>query len=652
MDCDKNGVCTFDQTYPNPSPTCKCNPTHFGSTPISCDRIDYCYDAKKNGRDPCNEKMEPGNRCDRERTHDPTSIKCNCAPNFKHTSVTNEKCIKNFCYDVKCEHGTLSDSGDECYCVCEFGYHGPKCEFKNKCVPVNPCHDFTCTPIGDEYKCTCPDLPVGGYTNDCAENNMCTLYPSICDVSLPEEPLSMDPINTCTFSGTPGEYTCTCVVGWIPDEHHPKPNCFIKDLCNQDDTKCRPEGTLRCIFDSEQDRDKRICICNEDLYYVSDSCEIQDPCSDELKKPYCEKGQTFRCTKLTGTTAKCTCKAGFHGKHCEFKDLCYSNPCQNGGTCRTLENEYTCHCLPKYNTTEGKDCQFENGCVRDKPCKNGFTCTTKPNKETKDDWICNCGFEFQNKLDCSEKDPCVFGNGCQNGGLCIRVDDNTIKCDCFKINDDYFGELCQIQKSRSRRLYPSTAKVGESTLFILIVERRGTTPSFKINFGDSFNFEISERSLFPLTSEGIQDQRGILKEEGIQKVKSHVNKNWEFFPFIHIFREKATFKVTTVNLNGGLQWKTNDNLVVTDSKYCLPMVTLQNCGRNRTGQQDPLVPTYERKSRFVIEANLYYLCHDTCPDMTCHPTSNIKFKWNLFRLTEVAPYPRIGNLIKKNFRNF
>jgi len=44
---------------------------------------------------------------------------------------------------------------------------------------------------------------------------------------------------------------------------------------------------------------------------------------------------------------------GFTGFYCEIQiDQCQSNPCLNGGICRTLINGYKCDCLQGYNVNK------------------------------------------------------------------------------------------------------------------------------------------------------------------------------------------------------------------------------------------------------------------------------------------------------------
>ncbi|XP_071394926.1 cadherin EGF LAG seven-pass G-type receptor 3-like, partial [Centroberyx affinis] len=71
---------------------------------------------------------------------------------------------------------------------------------------------------------------------------------------------------------------------------------------------------------------------------------------------------------------RCRCPAGFTGDYCETEiNLCYSNPCLNGGVCARREGGYTCICREDYT---GERCEFDRRQGRCVPgvCRNGGTC--------------------------------------------------------------------------------------------------------------------------------------------------------------------------------------------------------------------------------------------------------------------------------------
>uniref|UniRef100_A0A9J8BMA7 Cadherin, EGF LAG seven-pass G-type receptor 3 n=1 Tax=Cyprinus carpio carpio TaxID=630221 RepID=A0A9J8BMA7_CYPCA len=74
------------------------------------------------------------------------------------------------------------------------------------------------------------------------------------------------------------------------------------------------------------------------------------------------------------TGLRCRCPAGFTGDYCEIEiNLCYSNPCMNGGVCARREGGYTCICREDYT---GERCEFDRrgGRCLAGICHNGGTC--------------------------------------------------------------------------------------------------------------------------------------------------------------------------------------------------------------------------------------------------------------------------------------
>ncbi|XP_072305440.1 cadherin EGF LAG seven-pass G-type receptor 3 isoform X2 [Eucyclogobius newberryi] len=71
---------------------------------------------------------------------------------------------------------------------------------------------------------------------------------------------------------------------------------------------------------------------------------------------------------------RCRCPLGFTGDYCETEiNLCYSNPCLNGGVCARREGGYTCICREDYT---GERCEMDRrqgSCVPG-VCRNGGTC--------------------------------------------------------------------------------------------------------------------------------------------------------------------------------------------------------------------------------------------------------------------------------------
>ncbi|CAF3016772.1 unnamed protein product [Rotaria sp. Silwood2] len=65
---------------------------------------------------------------------------------------------------------------------------------------------------------------------------------------------------------------------------------------------------------------------------------------------------------------RCVCPSEYSGSRCEIHDLCQSNPCMNGGTCRSVSENagYQCICSPRYT---GSRCETRDYCTPN-PCAN------------------------------------------------------------------------------------------------------------------------------------------------------------------------------------------------------------------------------------------------------------------------------------------
>ena len=90
---------------------------------------------------------------------------------------------------------------------------------------------------------------------------------------------------------------------------------------------------------------------------------------------------------------------------------CTSNTCKNGGSCQSIEGNYSCKCLEGF---AGAHCEQNiNDCLPN-PCKNGGSCYDGIN-----DYNCNCTSQFMGKNCDKPYNPCeIKGGQCKNGGQC------------------------------------------------------------------------------------------------------------------------------------------------------------------------------------------------------------------------------------------
>ncbi|VDI70405.1 Notch, partial [Mytilus galloprovincialis] len=177
---------------------------------------------------------------------------------------------------------------------------------------------------------------------------------------------------------------------------------------------------------------------------------------DECASNPCQNGGT--CTDMLNDYS-CSCSPGYSDKNCQTDiDECASNPCENGGTCTDHVNEYSCSCVPGYT---GSNCQTDMAIsftmqtdnydeCGSNPCQNGGTCTDHLNG-----YSCSCAQGFNGNGCQTDIDECA-SNPCQHSGTCTDQVDGYIcscdsgydgtKCAALKINDinEWYSDInCQ-----------------------------------------------------------------------------------------------------------------------------------------------------------------------------------------------------------------
>ncbi|XP_048650555.1 cadherin EGF LAG seven-pass G-type receptor 3 isoform X2 [Marmota marmota marmota] len=125
-----------------------------------------------------------------------------------------------------------------------------------------------------------------------------------------------------------------------------------------------------------------------DVLPFDDNVCLREPCENYMKcvsvlrfdssAPFLASTSTLFRPIQPIAGLRCRCPPGFTGDFCETElDLCYSNPCRNGGACAQREGGYTCVCRPRFT---GEDCELDTEAGRCVPgiCRNGGTCTDAP----------------------------------------------------------------------------------------------------------------------------------------------------------------------------------------------------------------------------------------------------------------------------------
>ncbi|XP_044133380.1 cadherin EGF LAG seven-pass G-type receptor 3-like [Bufo gargarizans] len=156
----------------------------------------------------------------------------------------------------------------------------------------------------------------------------------------------------------------------------PKEDIFIFNIQNDTDVKSTilnisfsalvPQGDRSQFFSSEDLQEqlymKRMTLTSASMLEVlpfDDNVCLREPCENYMKcisvlkfdssAPFiASESILFRpIHPITGL--RCRCPQGFTGDYCEIEiNLCYSNPCQNGGVCARREGGYTCICQERF----------------------------------------------------------------------------------------------------------------------------------------------------------------------------------------------------------------------------------------------------------------------------------------------------------------
>ncbi|XP_014647237.1 PREDICTED: cadherin EGF LAG seven-pass G-type receptor 3 isoform X4 [Ceratotherium simum simum] len=146
-----------------------------------------------------------------------------------------------------------------------------------------------------------------------------------------------------------------------------------------------------------------------DVLPFDDNVCLREPCENYMKcvsvlrfdssAPFLASASTLFRPIQPIAGLRCRCPPGFTGDFCETElDLCYSNPCRNGGACARREGGYTCVCRPRFT---GEDCELD-----------------------------------------TEAGHCVPGV-CRNGGICADGPDGGFRCQC-PTGGAFEGPLCEV----------------------------------------------------------------------------------------------------------------------------------------------------------------------------------------------------------------
>ncbi|XP_068705343.1 fibropellin-1-like isoform X2 [Montipora foliosa] len=343
---------------------------------------------------------------------------CLCQAGF-----TGSNCEVDICKKCDVNAKCLNDT-----CICVEGYYGDgfTChKIPHPCHP-NPCKNGAkCKEMeGGEYDCECPPGTSGKH---CEEKDACVPNPCANNGKCMQSP--------------DGGYRCTCENGYTGV------NCdLVIDGCLgnpcQNGATCRFEnGKVQClckgkftgptcsecgcpkgnptadppIFAQKCDAEGE-CYCESDMNQVKNGClrlEDPNPC---LSNP-CQNGGTCVTIDINGGKAYlCECPEGFKGINCE-QAVCTPGYCLNGGICKPVNKQPTCICQAGYTGPRcGKKPITPSDYCHPNPCLNGGSCV-----QVQGGYDCHCDIQFTGAH--CEVDKCAK---CDVHAICLRG-----RCKCI-----------------------------------------------------------------------------------------------------------------------------------------------------------------------------------------------------------------------------
>lgn len=170
-----------------------------------------------------------------------------------------------------------------------------------------------------------------------------------------------------------------------------------------------------------------LCEINFDDCY-SNPCQGLSTCVDGL--------QAFTCICppwSTGETCSILiddCLPGYYGNQCQYQyfvetSYCTPNPCQNGATCSSGRDSFTCYCPVGFTGEHcNKTVTYQGGCVQN-PCLHGSTCQ----QDSSSSPMCTCSAGFTGPTCCWPLDSCEL-QPCKNGGTCVTGLYGSYLCIC------------------------------------------------------------------------------------------------------------------------------------------------------------------------------------------------------------------------------
>lgn len=425
INCQNGGTCTNDRTL-EACFRCACT---AGFTGENCETTVTlplgCSPSCKNGGT-CNAGV------------------CQCAPGFAGSSCE----IEDMCVPTNpCINGGACSSNS---CKCSIAYTGKFCETRDYCLPTNPCKNGgRCTSSGTNYVCDCSNT---GFTGTDCSNSIIAPDPCLGITCQNGGKCLLLPANT---------YGCQCETGFTGTRC--ETSIIATHICVTNPNTCQNSGT--CIPNGQD------YICSCPAGWSGKNCQTTESPSTCTPSPCGANGQCIQAVAPNvGAVAVCNCNAGWTGRFCDVQlnSQCTTGYCQNGGTCRLVNNVAICDC-PATHT--GSRCENLIGVVTptttttttpvvpttdcsSRPCQNGATCFNTGNT-----FFCACTSQWSGTI-CNTPRPTITTtttttttsgapigvtcaqNPCKNGAQCFNTG-NSFFCAC---TSQWSGLTCETVK--------------------------------------------------------------------------------------------------------------------------------------------------------------------------------------------------------------
>ncbi|RZC32589.1 cubilin, partial [Asbolus verrucosus] len=255
-----------------------------------------------------------------------------------------------------------------------------------------------------------------GWTTD-GRSPACNTDVNECEMK--KHPCSVNPFVQCV--NLPGSFHCaSCPPGTIEldtSQRYSGNGYYCKDIdeCAQNNGGCSVNPMVQCV----NTLGSRICG-NCPAGYTGDgvSCSYEGACN--VNNGGCHRLATCRNNPRISTTfVECVCPAGYIGsgvgpngciRSLQPIGPCAPNPCRHG-ICRPNGTDYTCDCYRRYT---GRNCEsFKNLCASN-PCQNGGTCTSYLGMS----YRCSCPSSYTG-LRCEEEKQACGGRLQTESGVLI-----------------------------------------------------------------------------------------------------------------------------------------------------------------------------------------------------------------------------------------